>query len=96
MKYCLSFLLGLSAAVLNAQSGTHPVTLPEVIDLALNNSAQLRKAKLDRQGFESRLREGRSAAYPQINAVVSLDAYPSLPTQLMPGEVLGRSDDSYV
>ena len=96
MKYGLSFLFGLSVAVLSAQNGTHPVTLPEALDLALTNSAQLRKAKLDRQSFELRLREGRSAAYPQINAVVSLDAYPSLPTQLMPGEVLGRSDDSYV
>ncbi len=79
-----------------AQTGTHPVRLTETLDLALANSAQLRKSKLDRQGFELRLREGRSAAYPQIDASVNLDAFPVLPTQLLPGDVIGKTDGSYV
>lgn len=96
MKYVYFLLFGVLLTRLSAQNGTHPVTLAEAIDLALNNSAQLRKAKIDREGFEMRLREGRSAAYPQVNAGVNFDAIPVLPTQLMPGDIVGRTDGSFV
>lgn len=96
MKRPLLLLLCAVVTTAYAQQGTHPITLAETLDLALANSAQLRKAKLDREGFELKLREGRSAAYPQVNALVNLDAYPVLPTTLIPGEAIGRSDDSYI
>lgn len=91
-----SLLLCAAAGLVFAQTGTHPVTLAETLELALANSAQLRKAKLDRQGFEYRLREGRSAAYPQISAEAGLEAFPVLPTQLLPGDAVGRTDGSYL
>lgn len=69
------------------------VTLQECIGLALQNSAQLKKAKIDRQSLEQRLKEGRSAAMPKVNIGVNLDYYPMLPTNLLPGELFGARND---
>jgi len=79
-----------------AQTTPHPVSLVECLDMALTNSAQLKKARMDRQGFELRLRESRSAAYPQISAKVGYDYSPVLPTQLLPGELFGQADGTYI
>jgi outer membrane protein TolC len=98
MKYSFLVILGLTGSCLTAQTTApkNPVTLGESLNLALLNGAQLKKAKLDRSGLELRLREGRSAAYPQINASVNLDYYPLLPTQLLPGQLFGMPDNTYV
>jgi len=72
------------------------VSLQESLKLALENSTQIKKAQLDRDVLEQRLREGRSAAYPTINASLSFDYYPLLPTQLLPGELFGQADGTYI
>jgi len=95
MKRTILFSLTLIAASLFAQT-TRPVGLSESLDMALANSAQLKKAKIDRQGVEQRLREARSAAYPQINVGVSYDYFPMLPIQFLPGELFGQTEGSYV
>lgn len=98
MKSCtLALVIPLFALPywLTAQS-LRPVTLGESLELALANSAQVKKAKIDRHGLEQRLREARSAAYPQINAGLSYDYFPILPTQYLPGELFGRTEGSYV
>lgn len=86
------FVLALSATIVLGQS-PHAVPLSECLDLALQNSAQLKKAKIDRQSLEQRLKEGRSAALPKINVGVNLDYYPLLPTNLVPGELFGMRAD---
>jgi outer membrane protein len=73
-----------------------PVSLGDCLDLAVANSTQLKKARLDRQSLEQRLREGRSAAYPQINAGINFDYTPVLPTQLLPGELFGQGDNTFL
>jgi outer membrane protein TolC len=73
-----------------------PVTLGESLDMALANSPQLKKAQLDREGFELRLKEARSAAYPHINAGFTYEYSPVLPTQLLPGELFGQPDGTFV
>lgn len=92
------FLWGVFVAITNAQpvSTLRPITLSESIRFALDNSAQLRKAQLDRQGVEKRIHEGRSAAYPQMNIGVGVDYLPVLPTQLIPGELFGMADNTYL
>jgi len=81
----------------NAQPATlRPITLGESLHLALDNSAQLHKAQLDRQGIEKRLQEGRSGAFPQVNFGVGIDYLPVLPTQLIPGEPFGMADNTYL
>ncbi|HND90114.1 MAG TPA: TolC family protein, partial [Saprospiraceae bacterium] len=72
------------------------LSLPQSIDYALDNSAQIRKAKIDRRALEERLREARGAAYPQITAGLNYDYYPMLPVQYLPGALLGRAEDAYV
>jgi threonylcarbamoyladenosine tRNA methylthiotransferase MtaB len=89
----LLVLLPLFGSNLSAQ-GT--ISLEEVLERALSNSAQIKKAQLERQAVDIRIKEQRSAAYPQVKAGVNFDAFPVLPTQLIPGEVLGRPDGSFV
>mgnify|MGYP000240466556 CR=1 FL=1 len=99
MKSTISLLLcALSVAKLAAQTTTAPrtITLEEGLGLALANSPQLRKAQLDREGFELRLREARSAAYPSINATVTYEYAPVLPTQLLPGTLFGMAEGTFV
>ena len=98
MKSLFPFLLcGFFIGILNAQPATlRPITLSESLHLATENSAQLHKARLDRQGIEKRLLEGRSAAYPQINAGLGMDYQPFRPTQVLPGELFGMGDNTYV
>lgn len=76
---------------------TRKLSLPEVLRLALDHSTALRKAKLDRQGLEQRLRgEMRSAMLPQVSTQLQIDAYPLLPTQLLPAEVVGGTEGAYI
>lgn len=93
---CTFLLVFFALSNLLFAQNIHSVTLSESLQLALDNSAQLKKAKIDRQGVEQRLREGRSAAYPQISAGLSYDYFPMLPTQYLPGELFGRTEGSYV
>ena len=97
MKKVLTFVLWATfIGTIPAQPSVHTVSLVECLDMALENSAQIKKARLDRQGFELRLRESRSAAYPQINAGVRYEYAPVLPTQLLPGELFGQADGTYI
>ncbi|MBX2891954.1 MAG: TolC family protein [Saprospiraceae bacterium] len=79
-----------------AQPGPRAVTLGESLDLALAHSPQLKKAQLEREGFELRLKEARSAAYPQIAGGITYEYAPVLPTQLLPGTLFGLAEGSVV
>ena len=101
MKNLVSILPGfLLVGSLWAQPSTSPVIRPLALDesirLALDNSAQVRKSKIDRQILERRVKEARSEGFPQISAGVELDYWPLLPTQIMPGEIFSLPDGSYV
>jgi outer membrane protein TolC len=98
MKSALTFIAGCLCSVLVAQTNApkNPVTLVESINLAVLNGTQVKKAKLDREGLEMRLREGRSAAFPKVNASLNFDYYPVLPTQYLPGQLFGLGDNTYV
>ena len=56
----------------------------------------MRKNKLDRQLLERKFKEARSAVLPDVNAGVNLDWYPLLPTQLLPGQLFGMADGTFV
>ena len=83
-------------ATMHAQPAARSVTLQETLQLALTNSAQIKKASLDRESLELRFREGRSAYLPRINAGVGLDYFPVLSTQFLPAGLFGGSDGEYV
>ncbi|MBK8428966.1 MAG: TolC family protein [Lewinellaceae bacterium] len=98
MKYLFPILLwSVFIGKIYAQPATfRPITLSESLHLALENSAQLQKARLDRQGIDKRMQEGRSAAYPQISMGFGIDYLPVLPTQLLPGQLFGMADNTFL
>jgi len=100
MKCLTSLLIGfLFLGQTGAQPSTasvRPLALGESLRLALENSAQIRKAKIDRQILERRVKEARSEGFPQISAGVNLDYWPLLPTQLLPGELFSMPEGTHV
>lgn len=62
-----------------AQQTIHQLTAKEAVDLAFNNVADLKNAKLDYKIAEARNKEITSAAYPQVNASMAGNHYLSLP-----------------
>ena len=90
-------LLGVWGINLFAQ-GTKPraMTLDESIRLALDNSTQIKKNKIDRQILERRVKEARSEGFPQITANIDLNYWPLLPTVLLPGELFGMPEGSAI
>lgn len=86
------FSLILSITILQITAAQRSVELREATQLAEQNSAAVRKAELDRKSFEKKIREERSAIFPKIEAGVNLDAFPVLPTQLIPGEYINRNE----
>jgi outer membrane protein TolC len=71
------------------------LSLSESIRLAISNSAQIEKSKIDRQILERRVKEARSEGFPQITTFVNLDWWPLLPTQLLPGELFNQPEGSF-
>lgn len=96
MKSFVLLLCWVLVATMHAQPAPRLVTLGETLQLALANSAQLRKTRFDREGLELRFREGRAAFMPQINAGVNFDYFPVLPTQFLPADLFGGPDGAYV
>lgn len=84
------------AASTYAQPATRQLTLQETLNLALTNSAQIKKSRFDRESLELRFREGKSAYLPQINAGVGFDYFPVLGTQFLPADLFGGPDGEYV
>jgi outer membrane protein len=62
-----------------AQQTVHQLTAKEAVDLAFNNVADLKNAKLDYKIAEARNKEVTSAAYPQISGTAAGNHYLSLP-----------------
>ncbi len=92
----VSMVIGLFVQAFAQQEAPGTMHLKDAIQMSLDNSAQLKKAQLDRTALDERIKEQRSSALPQVKAGVNFDAFPLLPTQLIPGEVLGRPDGSFV
>ncbi|GAB2532669.1 TolC family protein [Rufibacter soli] len=90
--FLLSLLLVLVARFSYAQ--TQPqgkvITLQEALTLASTNNISIQQAQLDEKGAEYRIRETKGSGLPQINGTGQLSVYPSIPTQLLPGEIIGQ------
>lgn len=92
MKKLLTLIVCLASITAGAQpSGglERPITLSESLELALANSAQVKKAGLDRQILEAKLDEARAGILPRVNAGVQLDYFPWLQDERPPGAALG-------
>ncbi|MFC6998992.1 TolC family protein [Rufibacter roseus] len=88
----LSFLLVLVASFSYAQ--TQPqgkvLTLQEALRFAVANNENVKKALQDEQSAEYKIKETQGSGLPQLSANGRFTMNPSLPVQLLPGEIAGQ------
>ncbi len=72
------------------------LTLQEAIEFALSNNENIKRAKLDEKSAEYLVKEVRGSGLPQLNGTAQFSAYPSLPTQLLPGELAGQPAGTFI
>jgi outer membrane protein TolC len=89
------YLAGLFVTLLSpafGQTSTQPapLTLQEAVKFAIANNETVKKAQLDEQSAEYRIKETKGSGLPQLSANGNITAYPALATQLLPGELAGQ------
>lgn len=95
-----SQLFGLGAIALltqfqlQAQTTPTPMSLRECAQYAVQHSPQIRRAELDVQKGEHKIKEYLSVGYPQVNASGQFIYNVELPTQLLPGEFFGAPGEN--
>ncbi|WP_169678209.1 TolC family protein [Marinigracilibium pacificum] len=65
-------------------------TLKESIEYALSHSQDMRIADYEMENAENQIKEIRSTGLPQVNAYAKLEDNLKLPTQILPGELIGE------
>ncbi len=83
-------IAGSMAFTANAQ--TH--SLPQLLDLALENSIEIRKSILDQKEAAHLVAETKGTGLPQVNASGRFEHYPNIATQILPGEIIGQPGTS--
>jgi len=81
-----------------AQTGSQaaPLTLQEAVKFAIANNETVKKAALDEQSAEYKIKETKGSGLPQLSANGNLTAYPALATQLLPGQIFGEPAGTYI
>lgn len=82
--------IGLLSSALLAQPEEHSLSLKDALQYGLQNSIQIRQAALDQKSADYQIGEVRSSGLPQLNGEGQLQNFPNLPTQLLPGEIIGQ------
>ncbi|QHL89504.1 TolC family protein [Nibribacter ruber] len=72
------------------QAQERVISLKEALSFATNNNIAIQQAQLDEEGAEYRIKETKGSGFPQINGTGQLTVTPSIPTQLLPGEIIGQ------
>ena len=88
MVYITILSIMFTQMIMNVYSAEN-MALKDCINYAIANSVDAKKSALDQKQTLFQIGEARSNGLPQINAFGSLDMNPSIPTQLLPGELLG-------
>ena len=83
-------LILLNTSVAMAQETPDTMNLRETLEYALDNNVDILNSELDADKAEHQIGEVRSSALPQINGSGELQYYPNLPTQLLPGAIVGE------
>jgi len=88
-------LLMLQPAFTQAQQPevTEQLSLQEAVQYALEHNEDVGKAAYDQQIAQQVVRETKATALPQVSGYGTLDYYPALPTQILPGALAGREED---
>ncbi len=76
---------------------TLSLTLRQVLERALEHSAQVRQARWEQEAAVWELRDQKRAALvPRVQVSAGIDYVPGLPTTFLPGALLGRPEGTYV
>lgn len=88
-------LLMLQPAFAQAQQPevAEQLSLQEAVQYALEHNEDVAKAAYDQQIAQQVVRETKSSGLPQVSGYGTLDYYPALPTQILPGALAGREED---
>lgn len=92
-KMMISAILALSTSLplhLAAQEESQHFTLEASLQYALKNSIDIQKSILDQKQADHVVAEVRGTGLPQVNANGQFQNFPNLPTQLLPGEIIGQ------
>ena len=81
---------------LNAQVDPQVFTLKESVKYALEHSLEVQKALLNIDQADHVIGELKSQGLPQINGNGDLQNFPNIPTQLLPGEIVGQPPGTYI
>jgi outer membrane protein len=73
-----------------------PRSLPDILSLAVENSVDLQKGRLDRQALDQEIRQRAAAAWPQVSGVVQVDYAPYRPIQFWPTALFGGNAGDYI
>lgn len=81
-----------------SQTGTQaaPLTLQEAVKYAVANNETVKKAALDEQSADYKIKEIKGSGLPQLSANGNVTAFPALATQLLPGELAGQPAGTYI
>jgi len=71
-------------------------SVKESVDFALKNSVQVKNALISINIQQQTNREITAAAYPQINGDVALTDYLKIPVNLLPGELAGQPQGTFI
>src|SRR4051812_35967008 len=74
---------------------THPLSVKQAVDYAMQNSVAVRNALLDIQIQKQTNREITSAAFPQINGTGTFTDYLDIPTSLVPAQFFGGAAGTF-
>lgn len=80
----------------HAQVEKQTYTLKQTVKYALQNSFNVQKAVLDIEQADHKIGEVKSQGLPQINGVGNFNNFPNLPTQLLPGEIIGEPAGTFI
>lgn len=83
----LPLLLALATLPATAQEG---MGLKAILQQALEHNTNVRKAAMDQEAARYKVNETRAEGLPQISAQADLNYYPSIATQILPGEIIGK------
>lgn len=86
----LTVVVILSPLMGKAQDSTYAFGLKEALEFGLKNSSAIRQSVLDQEQAGYKVGEVRSSGLPQITGEGQFQNFPNLPTQLLPGEIIGQ------
>lgn len=85
----LSVLFFLLVIQVNAQNNLE-LTLSKAVQYGLKNNYRIQNAIYEQEKAEYKVGEVKSSAFPQLTAEGQFQNSPNLPTQILPGEIVGQ------